>query len=410
MTAPLARRAPAAARIALAAIAPFAVASCGDSVPDVAAAPLPRPADGTTHVADAGPAPTRAQIDAAVRRGVEFLVRTQNKDGSWGSTGPTLYLDIYAPGAGAYEAYQTSTSALAVSALCEAGGDAPGVADAIRRGTDYLVARARVRRATIDVLYNTWTYGYGLEALAHVLARETDPARREAVLGACRDYVDLLARFEYVEGGWGYYDFQSQTKHPSGMTTSFGTATILVGLARAKAQGVDVPQRMADRAIAALVHMRNPNGSFAYSWDHRMWPQGGINKIEGSLARTPACYAALRAWDAKATRARVTDAQVLAAFENLRKHGRFLAIARKYPFPHEAWFQNSGYFVFYGYDYATRLLPVLPEKERAVHAASIASYLAPLQEPDGSWWDYQLYGYHKPYGTAMVVMALARCR
>ena len=86
------------------------------------------------------------------------------------------------------------------------------------------------------------------------------------------------------------------------------------------------------------------------------------------------------------------------------------AIARKYPFPHETWYQNSGYFTFYGYDYATRLLPALEPAQRAEHAASIASYLAPLQEPDGSWWDYQLYGYHKPYGTAMVLAALGRCR
>lgn len=393
-----------AAALALALVAAgAALSACGDPV--ASAAPIPRPAPGTTHVADAAPAPEKVQIEAAIRRGVAFLVRTQNRDGSWGGTAPTLYLDIYAPGPGAYEAYQTSTSALVVSALSETGGDRPGVAEAIRRGTDYLVAHSRPRRTSIDVLYNTWSHGYGLEAFAHVLATEKDPARREKILGACRDAVDMLARYEYVEGGWGYYDFDTRTKHPGNMATSFGTATILVGLRRAKEQGVEVPQRMVDRALRVLRMMRNPNGSFAYSIDHRFWPQGGINKIKGSLARTPACYAAIRDWGGP-----VTDAQVLTALENLRKEGRFLAIARKYPFPHEAWYQNSGYFTFYGYDYATRLLRFLPAKERAEHAASIASYLAPLQEPDGSWWDYQLYGYHKPYGTAMVLMALGRCR
>jgi len=33
-----------------------------------------------------------------------------------------------------------------------------------------------------------------------------------------------------------------------------------------------------------------------------------------------------------------------------------------------------------------------------------------LQEQDGSWWDYPLYSYHKPYGTAFALMALTRCR
>ena len=32
------------------------------------------------------------------------------------------------------------------------------------------------------------------------------------------------------------------------------------------------------------------------------------------------------------------------------------------------------------------------------------------QEKDGSWWDYPLYDYHQPYGTAFALMTLARCR
>jgi hypothetical protein len=380
---------------------------CDEAAPSLpsAVAAVARPEPGTTHVAEPAPQRTREQVDAAIRRGVEFLVRTQNADGSWGSTAPTLYLDIYAPGPGAYEAYQTATSALVVSALCETGGDVAGVADAVRRGTDYLVAHSRVRRSTTDVLYNTWSHAYGLEAFAHVLRDEKDEARRAKLLKACDDAVDMLGRYEYVEGGWGYYDFDTGTQHPGNMATSFTTATVLVGLRMAKDAGVAVPQRMVDRAVTCLQRMRNPNGSFAYSIEHRYWPQGGINKIQGSLARTPACYAALRAWGAS-----VSDAQILGAFERLRTDGHFLAIARKYPFPHEAWYQNSGYFCFYGYDYATRLLPALTRSQRARAAASIASYLVPLQEPDGSWWDYQLYGYHKPYGTAMVLMSLGRCR
>ena len=31
------------------------------------------------------------------------------------------------------------------------------------------------------------------------------------------------------------------------------------------------------------------------------------------------------------------------------------------------------------------------------------------QEKDGSWWDYPLYDYHQPYGTAFALMTLQRC-
>ena len=31
-----------------------------------------------------------------------------------------------------------------------------------------------------------------------------------------------------------------------------------------------------------------------------------------------------------------------------------------------------------------------------------------IQEADGSWWDYAMWDYHKPYGTAFAVMTLLR--
>jgi hypothetical protein len=39
-----------------------------------------------------------------------------------------------------------------------------------------------------------------------------------------------------------------------------------------------------------------------------------------------------------------------------------------------------------------------------------ARVLLPLQEKDGSWWDFPLYDYHQQYGTAFAVMALGRSR
>lgn len=375
-----------------------------------AAAPAP-PAvsDAPIPAAPAAVTPTPQQVDAAIRKGAEFLIRTQNKDGSWGSTGPTLTVDIYAPGPGAYEAYQVATSALAVSALIDVSrgviSDLKGVDQSIRRGTDYLFAHSRVPRASIDVLYNSWAHTYMLEAFARLLATEKDEARRAALKKASADCVDMLVKFEYAEGGWGYYDFNAQLRKPADGATSFGTGSTLAALRMAADQGIDVPKRLTDRAVTFLEKLRHPDGSFAYSWDHRFWPQGPINKIKGSLARTPACFVALRDWGG-----RVSEAQVVTALDHLEKEGHFLHIARKYPRPHETWYQNSGYFCFYGYEYASRLLGVVPKERRARAVTAYTTYLVPLQEPDGSWWDYQLYGYHKPYGTAYVLSTLTRCR
>ena len=48
--------------------------------------------------------------------------------------------------------------------------------------------------------------------------------------------------------------------------------------------------------------------------------------------------------------------------------------------------------------------------ERPHFQEHLAHILLPLQEKDGSWWDYPLYAYHQPYGTSMAVMTLLRCR
>jgi hypothetical protein len=351
------------------------------------------------------PTPTHEAALAAVARGVSFLVTTQTADGSWGTPAPNLFLDIYSPIPSAHDAYRVAVTGLAVSALVEVGGEREGVAEAVRRGSEWLVAHhAKARRAQADVLYNTWAHVYALEAFARLLGVEKDDARREALRAAAKEAVDLLVRYEYVDGGWGYYDFSIGTRTPAtGYSTSFTTASALVALRLAADRGVEVPERIVKRAKDSIRAVAFPSGSYAYSFSHRYNARGGINKIQGSLARTPACHVALLLWGEPMPESRVVD-----AFENLEKHGHFLRIARKYPIPHETWYQNSGYFCFYGYYYAALLSDRLPAERRTFHRGRIAAHLLPLQEEDGSWWDYQLYGFHKAYGTGYVLLALGR--
>jgi hypothetical protein len=48
-------------------------------------------------------------------------------------------------------------------------------------------------------------------------------------------------------------------------------------------------------------------------------------------------------------------------------------------------------------------------QQRHEYARKLASHVLPHQEEDGSWWDYAMWDYHKPYGTAYAVMTLLRC-
>ncbi len=361
----------------------------------------------------ATPKPPRAELDrrldAAIARGVAHLVKTQNKDGSWGSPAPNLHIDIMAPRPGSNRAFMVGSSGLALSALVEVGGDSPAVREAIKKGTNYLLRRYAVRRIRPHVLYNTWAYMYSLEAFARLLAKEKRPEPRKRLLKAAHSCVSWLERQEFVEGGWGYYNFSIRTRDPGPGSTSFTSATGVIALQMAKAQGVEVPDKLVRKANKLIRECAIPGGSFAYSYRTRWWAgqgrDGNINFTQGSLARTPACLEALAASGEEVDPKRFPQ-----ALDELEKYGHFLLIARKYPRPHEVWYGNSGYFTFYGYYYAAMLLDRVPAKRRATYAAQIADDLLPLQEKDGSWWDYQLYGVHKAYGTGYVLMALARCR
>ncbi|MDA1195187.1 MAG: hypothetical protein O2894_08370 [Planctomycetota bacterium] len=364
-----------------------------------AAKDAPRPA----------PVVSAETIEQAIQRGVAHLVATQKANGSWGGPAPNLHVDIYAPTPGSNRAFTVGASGLALSALVEVGGDAPAVQTAIEKGTAYLLANHGVRRQRPDTLYNVWSHMYSLEAFARLLAREKRPEPRKRLLAAAQSCVRWLERMEFVEGGWGYFNFDEQTKDPGPGSTSFTTATGVVALAMAKAQGVEVPDALLAKANKLIRRCEIPGGSFAYSYATRLWvnlgTKGNINRTQGSLARTPVC---ILAWSM--TGYEVDPKRFPQALDELERSGHFLRIARKYPFPHETWFQNSGYFCLYGYYYASQCIALSPESARATYKRQIAGHILGMQEKDGSWWDYQLYETHKPYGTGYALMTLARCR
>jgi hypothetical protein len=69
----------------------------------------------------------------------------------------------------------------------------------------------------------------------------------------------------------------------------------------------------------------------------------------------------------------------------------------------------AGYFFYYGHLYASFCVENLSPKERPNYQKSLAKILVPLQEKDGSWWDFPFYDYHQQYGTAMALLSLKRC-
>lgn len=365
--------------------------------------------------AEVGPKPAAvepvpdAELEAAIDRGVKFLLDRQREDGSWGSADNTKGgIDIYAPPPGGHHAFRAGVTALCVSALVESGRDDAATGKALDRGQAWLLERLpKLRRATPDALYNVWGHAYGIEALVLLDRRNAvDDATRARIRECIRGQVELLDRYETVNGGWGYYDFDVGSKKPAGSPNSFTTATVLLALADARDLGIDVPQKLFDRGLATMRRQMKPDRSYLYGEHHRYRPQHPVNLPGGSLGRSQACNALLRRLGVPD----VTDAATVAWLERLFARNGWLDLGRKKPIPHESWFAVAGYFFFYGHFYGAECIESLPAELRPPLQDQLARILLPLQEPDGCWWDYPFYDYHTQYGTAFAVRTLVRCR
>jgi len=381
----------------------MAVAALSAGLGGCAAAPAAGPTRGVSPE-------LAGRIDAALQRGTGYLLAHQNADGSWGTAGRTKDLNIYAPAPGAHHVFRVSVTSLCVAALIEAGGERadPNVAAAIDRAEGFLFAELpELRRPEPRSVYNVWGHAYGIEALARMYARRPgDEARRRLLRELMAQQVQFLRTFESLRGGWGYIDYLEKTKRPTPVNVSSTTATCLVALREAQSLGVHVPAELVARGKEALYRMQNPDFTYIYSELMYFYRGKLINRAPGSLARSQGCNLALRLWGD----GRITDAVLEEWLDRLWDRNGWLSRARKMPIPHESWWGVAGYFYYWGHYYAAMCVEQLPPARRARHQARLAEILIPLQETDGSWWDYPMYDYHYAWGTAMAMMALHRCR
>lgn len=355
---------------------------------------------------DPVPMPTRAQLDASVQRGVQFLLKDQNADGSWGTAEKTKDLNIYAPVPGAHHAFRTAVTSLCISALIEIGGDSKDVQKSLDRAEAWLFEHLpKLRRATPTAIYNVWGHAYSIQSLVRMYRRHEDTETRERIVELIRLQYDYLDRYESVDGGWGYYDFDVGAKKPASSSTSFVSATVLVAFHEASTIGVEPPEKLVRRAVASIKRQRKPDFSYAYGEYLKLRPMLGINRPGGSLGRSQACNLALRLWGDE----RVTIGVLKTWLDRLFARNGWLDIGRKRPIPHESWLQVAGYFYYYGHYYAALCIEQFPENSRAEFQAHMAHLMLERQEKDGSWFDYPLYNYGHQYGTAFALMTLRRC-
>jgi hypothetical protein len=368
----------------------------------VAIAPAQPPADSAPDAA------SPEAVEAAIDRGLAFMLATQNKDGSWGGAQNAVYTftgDVWS-NPETHRAWKVATTGLGVMTLLQVGDTEEGRA-ALSRGIDYLCKEApTIRRPNEWDTMNSWAYIFGLQALAEAYekAGPDDSEARAKIRNAAEACARNLGRFQSLHGGWGYLEFNvPRTRQPQ-WGTSFTTASAVVALQEGRRQGFTIDEAVLNRAIRAVEHCKLPNG--AYTYHIRPIPNlhsEYIDQVKGSLCRIQVANAALRHSGKD-----VPLDELRWGLDQFFEHHRFLEIALNKPIPHENFYYNSGYFYLYGHYYAAMIIRDLPEEDQQKYWPKLRDEVMKIQQADGSMWDYDMHSYHKPYGTSFGLMTLGR--
>ena len=202
----------------------------------VAACVVPAPAICAAESnATAGTAELTPETERAIEKGLEWLIKTQNEDGSWGT-------------------YKTASTALGLMAFMVKGyfPERPPHGENLSKAVDFLLRQSQTQRGYMG----TSMYEHGLATLA--LSEVWGMSNRAGIREALKLAVDVILRAQNPQGGWRY------NPAPTDADISV-TVMQVVALASAKEAGIFVPDTTIQKAVAYVTSCQHQQtGGFAY--------------------------------------------------------------------------------------------------------------------------------------------------
>ncbi len=353
------------------------------------------------------PIPTAEIAQAAsdsFEKGIGWAIANQRANGNWGSLESARAREIYLDTLASHLAFQTATTAIVTWSLIEPARTNPKCRAALERGLTELSSRKPPGRASGKTFYSVWAHNYLIYLSAAVQADPTLTTFHATWKTIGETEIALVRREQGADGGWGYYDFNFTGENPSGNeSTSFNTAAMILALRSANAQGAVIPPGTIEDGTRAILRMQLPSGAFAYGTYAELTPRADYNKVSGSSGRLQSCNVALNAVGA----GKVTTETLMRGVQHLRDTHQYIEISRGRVMPHESFYRNSGYYYYFDHYYAAcALAAVPPSAERAELVRWLTEVMVHDQNPDGSWFDYPLYGYGKAYATGLGLLTL----
>lgn len=311
----------------------------------------------------ADPPEVTASTRAAIERGLSYLARTQNRDGSWRTNGSSGH-------------YPVAMTALAGTALL-ASGSTPTqgpYAKHVSSAITFLIKSARSDGLIAQIEEENHCmhgHGFALLFLALCYGMEEDPQRQVQIRTVLQRAVELTASSQSAAGGWLY---TPESRADEGSVT----VTQVQALRACRNVGIAVPKRVIDHAMDYLKKSSNPDGGIRYQVS-----------------------------DTGPSRPAITAAAVVCWFSageyDNRDALKALEFVQKQLSPSQA--DASHYFghYFYAHLYMSQAMFMHSESFWQSYYPPIRDTLLGLQSSDGSW-DGDHVG--TTYGTAVALIIL----
>lgn len=303
-----------------------------------------------------------AETERAIQRGLEYLARTQDRQGTWRN-------------AGRYGTYPVAMSSLAALALVMSGStmtEGP-YAENIDRATTYLLTSARrdgLIASPLEEARSMYGHGFSMLFLGQMYGMESDPERQQHIAGVLRQAVTLTARSQSADGGWIY------TPNSGGDEGSV-TITQVQALRSCRNAGIAVPKLVIDNAMKYLDLSMRPDGGIAY------------RARQFGSSRPPITAAAVVCWYNAGQYDHPNAAKALAYCKKNIGVGRDrTGVAGHY---------------YYAHLYYAQAMYLSGKKNWDAYFPKMRDYLLSQQEEEGSWVGDNV---GKVYGTAVALIIL----
>ncbi|MBK8916027.1 MAG: terpene cyclase/mutase family protein [Phycisphaerales bacterium] len=342
---------------------PMCLANAQDSAAPPAAPPSAAEGESVEALLPEAPREVTPATRTAIEKGLRYLAQTQNRDGSWRTSG----------GSGGYP---TAMTALAGMALL-AGGNTPTqglYARNVSSALTFLLRGAR-RDGLIaqeeELAHCMHGHGFATLFLAQCLGVEEDAQRQGQLRLALQRAVELTGRSQSAAGGW-LYTPTAQADEGS------VTVTQVQALRACRNAGIAVPKKVIDSAMKYLDKSQNDDGGIRYQYS------------DSGPSRPAITAAAVMCW----FNAGIYDEP------NVVKALRFCERSLAPGTTPEGMF--FGHY-FYAHLYMSQVMYLAGEEKWRQYYPAIRDILLRKQADDGSW-DGDHVG--TTYGTAVALVIL----